>query len=66
MTWATRLAPFSHEAPLGAVTPLEASLHEGVVAETIRVPGGWVLRTLRWPATEAEGPCAVAQSFIPL
>ena len=57
--------PFDPTEKPGTVNALTASPHEGVVAETIRVPGGWVVRTLCWLTTEAEGPCAVAQTFVP-
>ncbi len=55
--------PFDPEAKLGTLAVLPF-LDENLLAETIRVPGGWILRSLVG-GTE-DGWDAVAQTFIPL
>ena len=55
--------PFDPAAPAGTLAVLPI-IDTNMLAETIRVPGGWVLRTL--VGRTEDGWDAIAQTFIPL
>ena len=55
--------PFDPDAPFGTVAVMPI-VDDALLAETIRVPGGWIFRTLA--GRTPDGWDAVAQTFIPM